>query len=101
MSCVTDLVFIARDIDDATAFQARFEQHQGYEPLPLPSGGRHTGLYVFHLGVNYMEHELREWLTTTSWRGGTTLWLQGEDMTGEGTEDLEIIVWPKGGHGQP
>lgn len=95
MSYVTDLVFIARSIEDATAFRDAFERYQGARPDNIPSAGRCTNLYVFHLGVNYMEPELREWLTTTTWRDGTTLWLEGEDLTGEGIEAPTIIVWPR------
>jgi hypothetical protein len=83
MSNVTDVVFTAKRYEDATEFQDQVERHQGDRPEPILSGGRATGVYVFHLGVNYMEQELRAWLESpdrvTASSGFTMLYLHGED----------------------
>ena len=66
MSYVTDLVFIAVTGQDATAFQDAFEQHQKYRPHPLGSTDHCTSLWVFHIGVDYMNPDLYAWLTAAT-----------------------------------
>lgn len=83
MSYVADLVFMARDREDATEFQDQVERHQGYRPQPAEPGDHCTLLHVFHLGVDYMQPELRAWLESPerveASRGVTMLYLEGED----------------------
>lgn len=88
MSYVTDLVFIAANSPDATQFQDAVNQHQGYRPIPLESGDHCTSLFVFHLGVDYMRQELRDWLVGQAWSNGTVLYVHGEDDPGP-----EIRTW--------
>ncbi len=83
MSHVTDLVFMAKCLEDANRFQDQVEHHQGYRPGSSESGDHATLLYVFHLGVDYMQPELRAWLESPERVTGscdvTMLYLHGED----------------------
>lgn len=92
VSFVTDLVFIATTSRDATAFQDAFEQHQKYRPHPLDSADHCTSLWVFHIGVDYMNPDLYAWLKIgppEGWTRGTVLFMHGEC-----DEDPDITVWP-------
>lgn len=87
MSHVTDLVIIANDypregMAAAEAFCDAFEKDQGYRPEPTSSGGKVTGLKVFHIGVNYMGVGLRKWILSHEWPAGCVVYLEGEDDTG-------------------
>lgn len=90
MSYVTDLVFIARRRSDVTVFQDAVEKSKAYRPLPLESGDHCTSLFVFHLGVDYMDRDLRDWLTAHSWGTGTVLYMHGEDE-----DEPDITTWQK------
>lgn len=86
MSYVTDLVVITnwpREADTAAKiFCDAFEKDQGYRPEPVGSGSKVTGLNVFHIGVNYMGVDLRNWILSYEWPAGCVVYLEGEDDTG-------------------
>lgn len=92
MSYVTDLVFIAVTSRDAATFQDVVEQHQHYRVEPVDSADHCTSLWVFHIGVDYMNPDLYTWLKAGppgGWTRGTVLLLHREC-----DDDPDITVWP-------
>lgn len=93
MSYVTALVIITNHPREARAaaeaFCDEYEKDQGYRPEPGDSGGKVSGLKVFHIGVNYMGPDLRNWILAYEWPPGCVVYLEGEDDTGP-----TIIVGP-------
>jgi hypothetical protein len=98
MSLVTDVVFVTPKYADRGTAKERFQElfrtlYTRYEdrwiPQPAGDGGtKASGAVVFHLGVNYLDGELKEALVAGPWPKGTVLYIDEED-----SDHPEVHTW--------
>lgn len=78
MSFITDIVISTPGERIATLFQDEVAKYRGYRPERLGHNERPTALFVFQLGINYMEDGLREWIVSQAWPRGTMIFIEGD-----------------------
>jgi hypothetical protein len=105
MSTVTDLVFVTPSSEAAERFADRFERAEhgffgrtksthSWRPVPVQSnGGKASGTYVFHLGVNHIDSDLVDDLKAMTWPVGTVLYTWCVDVMTYETPEPEVTTW--------
>lgn len=98
MSLVTDVVFVTptwvKQGEAGKRFQELFatlytRYTNRWIPQPAEDGGtKVSGATVFHLGVNYMDTELKEALIAGPWPKGTVLYIDEDD-----SDYPEVHTW--------
>lgn len=81
MSYVTEVVAILANREQGRRFEDLINQLGGVRPRPTPveSGGPNaTSVFVYVLGLDYMNPELVEILTTEPWATGSVIWIEDE-----------------------
>lgn len=109
MSVVDNIVFITGYPTDGEKFvqickekyrdrggEPGYEFQPSVEPKELEDhGNKGAPMYVFHLGLNYLNQELIDALEAERWHTGTLLYIGGECYTEPwtGEERPRITVW--------
>lgn len=97
MSYVTDFVFITSSREESEKLQemvregyTRYKDSDSdgmvYEPHVLrleESGPKYTGLFVYHIGFNYMDNDLKDDIFGYPWKPDTVIYTQTEEFSAQ------------------